>query len=361
MNNRDTIQRIKEIGWYIENNNETKAKDAEHFLSRRKTKSYSSYFHCSDPIIALDYYKSNTHNNKIAQIGIKAYLDENNIEYFRFVICSNSKNQEIYTNFKEFFESLNWKNSTGDYGCDSWIGYTSNDLVSIAEVQKTIQLIEKYDALPALIKLQLRVAIGLSAANTEEIIITLKEKGYEDAIKFVPPSNALPQQYNDAMLLIGDTCFDNDDLEHAIMAYKCISKFDLGIYQKAQYQIGSIIFTRTDSNDYDSVRHHAKACLSYYLEAGDFKDSLTLCNVIFNCLCNGSYHEFQQNIPCPLGAKPEVVTQLADLLYSNQQREKQLLEENQKLKLKMNELVNKQKAEMDVENKQSSGLSFLKF
>ena len=322
---------VEKAGWRVTAVRGVFAKSAERFLEVRKTKKYLT----GSSVIRLGFHSGKVGSSKLSLISLQAFF-KNDAESFKILFSSDSKNQTVYEKFKDFGKHLGLDEPLPDYGCNSPLTLDSKELSSATEVEKFIEKIEIFEKLPPIIKHQLKMACGLPITNTEALSVLLQKEGLAKAKQFIQENDPCADE-NDINLLIADTYFSLGDLENAIEIYQDIPE---GIveYQKAQYQIASILFNNTDSSDYANEREHAKACLPYYARALDYQDSADLCRKIFACLCTGSYKNLSENFPYPAGAKLSTIFELADLIYANRILMSNLSIENEQLRKNAREL-----------------------
>jgi len=292
--------------WYIARNNDRCTASIDDFLCRLK-KPGRDYFE-------LSFYKKNPQDTKIAVVEIEIDKTSQSEYSTTFLFGSNSKNEDIYNNFKNLGLEEKLLIAFGDYGKDNWITLKTREFSNPAEVSPYIQLCNEYDStIPIEILNDLKTACGIplipSKKEFEEMI---HENGYKYALKQAD-SCSNKDLY---IISLADALFENHKYEDAGKCYELITKQDMDLYKKAQYQLGSMIFNFTDTADYDSPRDHARASLQHYAEADDYLDCNDLSKRIFNCLCTGSYNLANCLVPYPSGARAEGIFELGDYIYS---------------------------------------------
>ena len=75
-----------------------------------------------------------------------------------------------------------------------------------------------------------------------------------------------------AYMTLAEILFNQGNYKNAFECYQLVTK-DQPLYQKAQYQLGSIIFNQFTSNNYNSPREHARHAIRFYVEAGNLQDA----------------------------------------------------------------------------------------
>lgn len=306
--------------WYIATNNERCTASIDSFLDRLKKPGRDRF--------NFSFYKNNLKDNKIASFSIEINKTSANDYITTFTFGSNSKNEDIYNNFKKLGLEQKLPIAYGDFGKDRWITLTTTGFSNPTEIGSYIQLCNEYDpTIPFEILNDLKSACYIpiipSKKEFEEII---HQNGYISALKLAETCS----NKNLYIISLADTLFDNNSYEDAATCYQLITKQDMNLYKKAQYQLGSVIFNFTDVADYGSPRDHARAALPHFAEADDYLDSNDLSKRIFNCLCTGSYDLGNCPVPYPSGARADGILQLGDYIYSVHKKANLIIDINEK-------------------------------
>ena|SRR5579872_5529098 len=296
--------RSKRSEWYIESVNEKGTTSIDNFLNRLKTPGRDFF--------QLSFYRRNPKNNKISSLSIKIDKTSQSEYITWFTFGSQSKNEDIYNNFKKFGEEEKLPIAYGDNGKDGITTLITDKFSNPADVGPYIQLCNEYDStIPLEILIDLKSACGIplipSKKEFEEVI---HENGYVHALK---QADAFCKYKDLYIISLADVLFDKYSYEDATECYKLITKQDMNLYKKAQYQLGSMIFNFTSVEEYDSPRDHASAALPYIAEADDYGDSINLAKRLFNCICTGSYNLGNCRVPYP---SADGILELGDYIYS---------------------------------------------
>ncbi len=262
----------------------------------------------------INYSKKSRINHKIVMIALEIDKKSQDEYTIQLLLASDSHNEDIYNDFKNFGSQNNLSLQYGDYGKDNWITFGTPKFTNPAELGPYIQLCNEYDStIPLEILDELKLACGLPLVpSKQEFKQIIAEKGYKHALKLADDCSNKDLY----IISLADILFKKKAYEDAASCYELITTKDMNLYKKAQYQLGSMVFNFSDANDYDSPREHARASLQYFAEADDYLDSIALSKRTFNCLCTGSYDIGNCPVPYPYGAKSDVLFTLGDYIYS---------------------------------------------
>ena len=313
------ITRAKKSDWYISVYNKRCTRSIDDFLVRLKKNGPDSF--------QIYFEKINPQGTKISTLSI--YIEKkSNTDYLtRLELASNSKNEEIYNNFKKFGLDHKLTIAYGDYGKDNIITLTTANFSNPAELAPYIQLCNEFDpTIPIEILDNLKTACHIPLIpSQEEFEKIIHNNGFEHALKLANDCS------NRELFLItlADTLFKIRSYKDATSCYQLITTNDRNLYKKAQYQLGSIILNSTEIAEYDSRRDRACASLSYFIEAMDYLDSPDLLRQVFNCLCTGSYAMNVCPAPFPTGASVSSILLLGDYIYSVQKKSNLIYKETE--------------------------------
>lgn len=144
-------------------------------------------------------------------------------------------------------------------------------------------------------------------------------------------NSLFPAIPTDFQILIAKAFILNGEYENAINKLIKIKKEDdVNLYQQAQYLLGQIIYSHTDSSEYPTVRHHSRQAFIHFNEAGNYQDAAQLRAILYEILCLGNDKLKSKHIVDEMPTGDIVaLLKIADAFYQNVQEKETLLQQQE--------------------------------